>query len=83
MRQGALITGVLQGGPASAAGIQPGDVVTRVGDRDVADSRQLVDAITAVKPGDEVVLGVQRRQQRLELRLRVAQRPAARMPREP
>ena len=83
VRQGALITGVLQGGPASAAGIQPGDVVTRVGDRDVADSRQLVDAITAVKPGDEVVLGVQRRQQRLELRLRVAQRPAARMPREP
>ncbi|MFP5398392.1 MAG: Do family serine endopeptidase [Gammaproteobacteria bacterium] len=82
VRQGALITGVLQGGPAAQAGMQPGDVVTRVGERDVADSRQLVDAVTAVQPGGEVTLGVQRRQQRLELTLRVAQRPV-RSPREP
>ena len=82
VRQGALITGVLQGGPAAQAGMQPGDVVTRVGEREVADSRQLVDAVTAVQPGGEVTLGVQRRQQRLELTLRVAQRPV-RSPREP
>ncbi len=82
VRHGALITGVLQGGPAAQAGMQPGDVVTQVGDRGVTDSRQLVDAVTAVRPGDEVRLGVQRRQQRLELTLRVAQRPV-RAQREP
>lgn len=78
VKRGALITGVLQGGPANAAGIQPGDVVTRVGGRDIVDARELVDAVAAVKPGDEVTLGVQRRTQALDFTLRVAQRPAPR-----
>ncbi|NWG74027.1 MAG: trypsin-like peptidase domain-containing protein [Rubrivivax sp.] len=78
VKRGALITGVLQGGPANEAGIQPGDVVTRVGERDITDARELVDAVAAVKPGDEVTLGVQRRTQALDFTLRVAQRPAPR-----
>ena len=78
VKRGALITGVLQGGPANEAGIQPGDVVTRVGERDITDARELVDAVAAVKPGDEVTLGVQRRTQALDYTLRVAQRPARR-----
>ena len=81
VKRGALITGVLQGGPANAAGIQPGDVVTRVGDRSITDARELVDAVGAVRPGDEVKLGVQRRAEAFDLTLRVAQRPAPR--REP
>jgi Do/DeqQ family serine protease len=78
VRRGALITGVLQGGPANAAGMLPGDVVTRVGERPIADARELVDAVAAVKPGDEVKLGVQRRAEALDLTLRVAQRPPPR-----
>ncbi len=82
VKRGVLITGVLQNGPAGAAGVRPGDVVTRVGDREVADTRQLLDAVAALKPGDAVTLGVQRRAERLELNVVVAERPQRR-PREP
>ncbi|WP_119292500.1 trypsin-like peptidase domain-containing protein [Azohydromonas sediminis] len=82
VRKGVLITGVLQNGPAGAAGMQPGDVVVRVGDREVADTRQLLDAVAALRPGTEVTIGVQRRGERLDLNVRVAQRPAQ-PPRQP
>jgi Do/DeqQ family serine protease len=75
VREGVLITGVLQNGPAGAAGMRPGDVVTRIGDRRVTDTRQLLDAVAALKPGDEVGVGVQRRDQQIDLTLRIAQRP--------
>ncbi len=35
-KKGALVSSVFKGGPADKAGIKPGDVVTRIGDRDVA-----------------------------------------------
>jgi Do/DeqQ family serine protease len=75
VRKGVLITGVLQNGPAGVAGLRPGDVVTRVGDKPVDDTRQLLDAVAALKPGDAVKLGVQRRAQSLEMDVVVAQRP--------
>jgi len=78
LQRGVLITGVMHNGPAGQAGLLPGDVVVRVGQREVADTRQLLDAVAALPPGAEVAIGVQRRAQRLELPVRVAQRPALR-----
>jgi S1-C subfamily serine protease len=48
----------------------------------VADTRQLLDAVAALRPGSEVTIGVQRRSERLDLHVRVAQRPAQ-PPRQP
>ena len=79
-QRGVLITGVMHGGPAGQAGLLPGDVVVRVGEREVVDTRQLLDAVAALTPGAEVVIGVQRRGQSLDLPVRVAQRPALRRP---
>jgi Do/DeqQ family serine protease len=78
--RGVLITGVMHGGPAGQAGLLPGDVVVRVGEREVADTRQLLDAVAALRPGAEVAIGLQRRGQQLDLPVRVAQRPALRRP---
>ncbi len=75
VRKGVLITGVLQNGPAGTAGLRPGDVVTKVGDRPVDDTRQLLDAVAALKPGQEVVLGVERREQAIDVAVVVAPRP--------
>jgi len=46
-----IITGVLQNGPASVAGIRPGDVITQVGDRTVTNVPQLLSAVAALPPG--------------------------------
>ena len=56
---GATISTVTPGGPAAAAGLQPGDVVTRVNDRVIDDGDSLVAAIRTQEPGAQVTLTVQ------------------------
>jgi serine protease DegQ len=75
VREGVLISGVLQNGPAGKAGMKPGDVVTKVGPRPVANTAQLLGAVAALKPRSDAVIGVQRGNQALELKLTVGQRP--------
>jgi serine protease DegQ len=58
--RGGLITGVLENGPAARGGLRPGDVVTRVNDRSVANATDLLDAVAALKPRTRVALEVQR-----------------------
>ena len=50
--KGALITGVSSGGAAEAAGIQEGDVVTKVNDTAVESATDLILAVRSVNPGD-------------------------------
>jgi serine protease DegQ len=75
--RGVLIAGVLQGGPASAAGVLPGDVVVQVGERAVVNTAQLLNAVAALKPLSTVELSVWRGEQRLAIPIRIAQRPKA------
>ena len=51
--------GVVAGSPADQAGIQPGDVITAIDGRPVTQSDELVVAIRAKAPGDDVTLTVQ------------------------
>ncbi|WP_062203382.1 S1C family serine protease [Demequina salsinemoris] len=52
--------GVVSGSPADEAGIEPGDVITAIDGRPVTASDELIVAIRAKAPGDEVVLTIQR-----------------------
>lgn len=73
--EGVLITGVLQDGPASSAGMKPGDVVTRIGGQPVRNTAQLMNAVAALKPRAETVITVQRGDKTVDLPVRVGQRP--------
>jgi Do/DeqQ family serine protease len=75
---GVLITGVLRNGPAAKAGVQPGDVVLKVGGQAVGNTAQLLTAVSALAPDSRVGLTLQRRNKTLELTLQVTQRPMAR-----
>jgi putative serine protease PepD len=55
---GAPIAAVQPGSPAAAAGLQAGDVVTRVGDAKVADFADLMARVGAHAPGEQVTLTV-------------------------
>ncbi|HET7794773.1 MAG TPA: trypsin-like peptidase domain-containing protein, partial [Rhizobacter sp.] len=82
IKQGVLITGVLQNGPASAAGLRPGDVVVKVADTPVANTVQLLAAVAALKPQTPAVIGIQRGDKALDLNVTVAQRPRTQPRRE-
>jgi putative serine protease PepD len=55
---GAFIADVAAGSPAEKAGLQRGDIVTKVGSKPVNNANDLVDAVQSAKPGDELVLTV-------------------------
>jgi S1-C subfamily serine protease len=78
VKQGVLITGVLQSGPASAGGLRPGDVVVSVGGRPVTSSSQLLNAVASLKPKAVAAIGVQRGEQALNVDVTVGQRPKQR-----
>jgi Do/DeqQ family serine protease len=75
IKEGVLITGVLQEGPASAGGMRPGDVVVKVAGIPVANTSQLLTAVAALKPKTVAAIAVQRGDKALELKITVAQRP--------
>lgn len=53
---GAVVAGVLSGGPAAAAGITPGDVITSFGGTRVTSPSKLTSLVLARKPGARVSL---------------------------
>ena len=57
---GALVADVVPGGPAEVAGVKKGDVVVRVGMRQIANACDLIDAAFDRKSCDAVSLGVVR-----------------------
>jgi putative serine protease PepD len=56
LQQGALVRAVDPNAAGKAAGLQPGDVITKVDDEVISDSEALVATIRGHRPGDRVVL---------------------------
>jgi hypothetical protein len=52
--QGLRLTGVTPGSPAAAAGLQAGDIITRVADRPIGSLRDFSDALKTLAPGQSV-----------------------------
>lgn len=57
---GPIVVGVAPGSPALVAGMQPGDVITRVDGQPVATVSEFVSAISGKHAGDRVVLALER-----------------------
>ena len=60
MTAGAVVRTVVEDGPAAAAGLEPGDVITAIDGEAVDGPQALVDAVSARQPGDVVTLTVTR-----------------------
>ena len=57
---GAFVTNVVMNSPAMSAGIQSGDVVTKIGTKEISKFNDLAEAVMASKPGDDAVVTVRR-----------------------
>jgi S1-C subfamily serine protease len=71
--KGVVIDEVIPGGPAAQAGLQDGDLVTRVDDKPVRKWEDLVDAIRKRKVGDTIRITVDRMGESKTLRVQVGQ----------
>ena len=60
VNQGAYVVEVAEGGPAAAAGIQVGDVITKIGDTDVTSADTAILAVRSHSEGETVPVTVMR-----------------------
>ncbi len=77
VKNGVLITGVLQSGPAAKGGVRPGDVVVKVGSQTVRNTAELFAAVAALPPNKPAQLALQRGSQALEVQVQVGERGKA------
>jgi putative serine protease PepD len=73
---GAAITNVVTGGPADDAGLQPGDVVTKIDGQAVTDPSELSSAVNAKAVGDHIKLTVRRNGAEQQIDVALQARPA-------
>jgi len=79
-KEGVIITGVLQDGPAARAGIKPGDVITQVAGKPVSNVADLLSSVAALKPGTASKFSVLHRDSQVELAVTPSVRPKQRRP---
>jgi membrane-associated protease RseP (regulator of RpoE activity) len=73
----ARVVNVTKGSPADEMGLMPGDVIIRLDDEPVLDSRELTASLAARQPGSRVRLLAFRRGEPLQVALTLAKRPEA------
>jgi putative serine protease PepD len=72
---GAQVQQATAGGPAQRAGLEPGDVVTRVDGEDVQDPDDVATAIEDDAPGDEIDVTVRRGGDERTVTVKLGERP--------
>ena len=72
---GVTVTEVMSETAAEAAGIEAGDVITRIGDATIGTRRELSEALAGTRAGDEVVIVVEREGEVKTLRATLGRRP--------
>jgi serine protease DegQ len=72
---GVLVYQVEQGGPAADAGIRPGDVLTRMGSRELEGVEDLLDELRQHKAGDRVQITLVRGGRTQQVEVTLAERP--------
>jgi len=73
--EGVRLAGVMPGGPAEESGLRAGDVLVRLGDREIAGLPDLTAALQAHSPGRAVGVVVVRGGERLTYRIMLRRRP--------
>ncbi len=75
---GAIIAGVVRGGPADRAGIKTGDILIAVNGKPVVDSTAMLNQIAPLAPGSQAQLTIVRDKREQVLTVSVGQRPKPR-----
>ncbi|MBN3858326.1 MULTISPECIES: Do family serine endopeptidase [unclassified Paraburkholderia] len=74
-KSGAIVAGVLQGGPADKAGIKPGDILLSVNGEEITDTTRLLNVIAQIKPGTDAKVHLVRKNKDMDLDVTIGKRP--------
>jgi S1-C subfamily serine protease len=77
---GAVVGGIVAGGPADHAGLRTGDRIVAIGDRTISTSTDVVSAVSARRPGEKVAVRVRRGGSERTLTVKLGTRPAVASP---
>ncbi|MGQ0602625.1 MAG: S1C family serine protease [Anaerolineales bacterium] len=61
--------------PAAQAGLQPGDIITQMGDRPLDADNRFINVLMSFTPGDTIPVTVQRGNERVQINVTLAERP--------
>ena len=75
-KNGVMIAGVMNNGPADKVGMQPGDILISILDQPVTGPEQAIRQITSIDPGTRITVEVLRGWEVLEFKPKVTQRPS-------
>lgn len=81
-RPGALVVAVQPGGPANRAGLAPGDIIVRFGERDIEQPEDVAGMTLELEPGSKVSLEVLRGGRREAVTVTLGTRPPLRRTQE-
>jgi len=73
--RGALIAGVLRGGPADKAGVKPGDVLFEIQGKPVPDPATMLNLVAALAPGDTASMKLKRKGGDVDASVTIGRRP--------
>src|SRR6201996_4344178 len=74
-KSGAIVAGVLKGGPADKAGIKPGDILVGVNGQEITDTTRLLNVIAQIKPGTDAKVHLVRKNKEMDLTVMIGKRP--------
>ncbi|AIP75254.1 Do family serine endopeptidase [Burkholderia mallei] len=74
-KSGAIVAGVLQGGPADKAGIKPGDILMSIDGEDITDTTKLLNVVAQIKPGTPAKVHVVCKGKELDVTVVIGKRP--------
>ncbi|MEJ2768526.1 Do family serine endopeptidase [Mycetohabitans sp. B46] len=74
-KSGAIVAGVLRGGPADKAGIKPGDILVKVNDEDITDTTRLLNVIALIQPGTVAKVHLWRKSHEMDIDVTIGKRP--------
>jgi Do/DeqQ family serine protease len=74
-REGVLVSDVMKGGPAEAAGLRAGDVIVELGGASIHDVPELQGKVAATRPGQTVMITVARDGGRVRIPVKVGDMP--------
>lgn len=63
---GAYVTGITEGGAAEKAGIETGDVITKIGNVDIKNVAELQEQVSKFRPGNNILVTLKRSGEELE-----------------
>lgn len=72
---GVVVSAVVADSPAEAAGLQVDDRIDSINGEDISSAHALVEAVSALKPGDPVTLGVTRGEETVTIEATLAEQP--------